>query len=225
MSTWTGDLPSTWFMMHPTTYDPPNHGGDIWVNYIYQPCVGTHGLGLALGGRQVLANLYAHVQCVHLRKGAIVHRGPSNSHNASLGITYRLRVFIHILGHMESRPDPQALSPQFGPTLSSFSRPNLLTCKVMRSNFRSPVKRIHLPWINGRDVIIQRISPIRPMPRVQAKETSSWFVQADPKIWLRFLPPRMPHRMNKCLGLNPNIKPSGWIRLHPTILLDQIFKV
>lgn len=30
-----GDFPSTWFLVHPTAYFPPNHIEDKWVNRIY----------------------------------------------------------------------------------------------------------------------------------------------------------------------------------------------
>ena len=34
-STQMGDLPSTLFLVHPTTYGSSNHSGGIWVNQIY----------------------------------------------------------------------------------------------------------------------------------------------------------------------------------------------
>ena len=34
-STWMGDLPSTWFSVHPTIYGLPDHRGRIWMNHIF----------------------------------------------------------------------------------------------------------------------------------------------------------------------------------------------
>ena len=35
-----GGLPSTWFLVHPITYDPSNHSEDIWKKLasFNQPC-------------------------------------------------------------------------------------------------------------------------------------------------------------------------------------------
>ena len=48
-SAWMGDLPSTRFSMHPTTYGPPNHSGvSEWIGYFSTNHVETYGL--VLGG-------------------------------------------------------------------------------------------------------------------------------------------------------------------------------
>jgi len=79
--------------------------------------------------------------------------------------------------HLEHRSDSCAIKPSIWSNFINYSRPNLLTCKVMRSDYRSwypcgeiVVKRINLLWTNGRDVHYPMVSPIRPMLRGGAEE-------------------------------------------------------
>jgi hypothetical protein len=67
---------------------------------------------------------------------------------------------------MSTGPDYVQLSPQSGPTLSTFCGPNLVTCKVMWPDLRSQysggvsvVKRINFSWTDGRDVHYPTVDP------------------------------------------------------------------
>jgi hypothetical protein len=85
-SIWMGDP----FSVHPTTYGPPNHSGNIQVNWI-PPInhVGTQGLTLTeIGASQLV---HSHSRCSSLKEGNSFW-APFNSCYACLGVTtHRLR--------------------------------------------------------------------------------------------------------------------------------------
>ena len=81
-----GDLPSTCFPVHPTTYDPPNHGWGIHVDN--QPC-GKPG-GLPLGEIGIDQLVHACSRCSPLKAGSS-RQGPPSPHEIHFRITYRHR--------------------------------------------------------------------------------------------------------------------------------------
>ena len=84
-----GGLPSTWYPVHPTIYDPPNHSGGIKVNQIFSTD-DEELYDLPLG--EIGAGWFVHVllNCSPFEKGDNSSlQKLSNSRNARFRITYR----------------------------------------------------------------------------------------------------------------------------------------
>ena len=119
-------------------------------------------------------------------------------------------------GRHEHQPDSCALRPQSRPTLLTFSSSNLVTCKVMRSDFRSwcsweesTVKWINLPWTNNTYVHYPTEEP-KPThvesfgPRVRFSDSFKLAQRSGTKI----VSPRTPHEMSEFS--NPTLVQSPW---------------
>ena len=81
-----GNLPSTWFPMHHTTYGPPNHNGNFRVTKYLQPSM-WEPRGLPTRDTCVSRLVHAHSRCSPLKRDSGLW-GASNAHS---GITCRLR--------------------------------------------------------------------------------------------------------------------------------------
>ena len=80
--------PDLWCTLPPTI--PPNHSGVVWVNQTFQPTT-WQPRGFSLREIGVLATLFTPVQGIHLRKKALVVRGPPIFCTSCFGITFTFR--------------------------------------------------------------------------------------------------------------------------------------
>ena len=135
-------------------------------------------------------------------------------------------------GLSEHRPNSCALSPQFGPSLSTFCGSNLVTCKVMRPDFRSRcswgeiiVKRINLSLANNRNIHYPTDEP-NPT-HVESLGRGNALLDFFKPAW--GLMPKLCH-LGRHMGwvsvwVHPSIKPLGRIWWNRRILFSQIFRV
>ena len=94
-------------------------------------------------------------------------------------------------GQLEHRPNSCVIKPSFRFNFIKFCGPNLVTCKVMRSDFRfvcswgeSLVKKIYPLWTDA-IYVHYPVNEYDPGPcwEFRPRKSSSQFLQADPKVW------------------------------------------
>ena len=89
-----------------------------------------------------------------------------------------------------------------------FCGSNLVTCKVMRPDFRSQysggvsvVKRINFSWTDGRDVHYPTVDPnsahVESLGREKAPPN---FFKPTQRFGAEIMLPKTPHEMSECLG-------------------------